>query len=124
MPAARAARAIAATNPSTHRPMTFHCARAVRVCALLALPASVFAQTPRSPTIFSPASQSGTINVRTAVVLTDYSVKPLPLLTIVARSIDRPDSVSGQTDLDGRATMTLRVGTYTVRAKTTQPIAG
>ena len=94
------------------------------MCALLALPASAFAQTPRSPTIFSPASQSGTINVRAAVVLTDYSLKPLPLLRIVARSTDRPDSISAQTDLDGRVTMTLRVGTYTLRAKTAQPVAG
>jgi hypothetical protein len=104
--------------------MTFACARALRVCALLALPASAFAQSPRSPTVFSPETQVGTVNVRAAMVLTDYTIKPLPLLKVVARRVDRPDSVSAETDLDGRATMSLRVGTYNLRAKTAQPVNG
>jgi len=66
----------------------------------------------------------GTVTVRVAVVLADYSVKPLPLLNVVARRTDRSDSASAQTDLDGRVTLPLRVGTYTVRAKSVQPIAG
>ena len=66
----------------------------------------------------------GTVSVRAAVVLADYSVKPLPLLNVVARRTDRSDSVSAQTDLDGRVTLPLRVGTYTVRAKAAQLIAG
>jgi hypothetical protein len=106
---------------------SFACARALRVFALLALPVSVSAQSRQSrqtPTIFSPASQMGTVTVRVAVVLADYSVKPLPLLNVVARRTDRSDSVSAQTDLDGRATLPLRVGSYTVRAKSAQPIAG
>jgi hypothetical protein len=104
--------------------MTFACARALRICALLALPASAFAQSTRSPTIFSPASQIGTATIRVAVVMTDYSVKPLPLLNVVARKADRTDSVTAQTDLEGRVVMTLPAGRYTVRAKTTQPVAG
>ena len=106
---------------------SFTCARALCVCALLALPASVSAQSRQSrqsPTIFSPASQMGTVSVRVAVVLADYSVKPLPLLKVVARRTDRSDSVSAQTDLDGRVTLPLRVGAYTVRVKSAQPIAG
>lgn len=104
--------------------MTFACARALRICALLALPASAFAQSTRSPTIFSPSSQVGTATIRVAVVLPDYSVKPLPLLKVVARRADRPDSVSAQTNLDGRVSMTLPAGRYTLRAKTAQPVAG
>ena len=104
--------------------MTFACARALRICALLALPASAFAQSTRSPTIFSPSAQVGTATIRVAVVLPDYSVKPLPLLKVVARRADRPDSVSAQTNLDGRVSMTLPAGRYTLRAKTTQPVAG
>ena len=104
--------------------MTFACARALRICALLAMPASAFAQSTRSPTIFSPSSQTGTVTVRAGVVLDDYSVKPLPLLKVVARKADRPDSVTAQTDLDGRVTMTLPVGRYTVRAKAAQPVNG
>ncbi len=104
--------------------MTFACARALRICALLAFPASAFAQSTRSPTIFSASSQVGTATVRVAVVLPDYSVKPLPLLKVVVRRAERPDSVSAQTDLDGRVSVTLPAGRYTVRAKTTQPVAG
>ena len=104
--------------------MTFDCARALRLCALLALPATAAAQRTRGPTIFAPESQVGTVIVRAAVVLPDYSVKPLPLMKVVARRADRPDSVTGQTDLDGRVTMSLPVGRYTVRAKTAQPVAG
>ncbi|HEX6049310.1 MAG TPA: hypothetical protein VFZ21_08575 [Gemmatimonadaceae bacterium] len=104
--------------------MTSACARALRICALLALPASAFAQSTRSPTIFSASSQVGTATVRVAVVLPDYSVKPLPLLKVVARRADRPDSVSAQTDLDGRVWMTLPAGRYTLRAKTAKPVEG
>ena len=99
--------------------------RVLRVCVLLALPTSVFAQSTKGPTVFSPAAQVGTVNLRAAVVLQDYSVKPLPLLKVVAlRNSERPDSVAAQTDLDGRATLTLNVGMYTVRARTPQPIGG
>jgi hypothetical protein len=99
--------------------------RVLRVCVLLALPTSVFAQSTKGPTVFSPAAQVGTVNLRAAVVLQDYSVKPLPLLKVVAlRNGERPDSVAAQTDLDGRATLTLNVGMYTVRARTPQPIGG
>src|SRR5215208_7443827 len=104
--------------------MTFACARALRLCALLALPASAFAQSSRSPTVFSQTTQLGTVNLRAAVVLTDYSIKPLPLLKVVARRVDRPDSAAAETDLDGRVTMSLRVGTYMVSAKTAQPVEG
>ena len=104
--------------------MTFACARALRVCAMLALPASAFAQQAKSPTIFSPSSQVGTINLRAAVVLADYAVKSLPLLRVVALRTDKPDSVVAETDLNGRVVMTLRVGTYTMRAKTAQPVEG
>jgi hypothetical protein len=98
--------------------------RALGICALLAIPAAAFAQTPRSATIFSPSAQMGTVNVRAALVTSDFAVKPLALLKIVARRADRPDSMSVQTDLDGRVSLHLRVGTYTVRAKTPQPVAG
>lgn len=104
--------------------MPFARARALSLCALLALPASAFAQSSKTPTIFSPTTQVGTVNLRAAVVLTDYTVKPLPLLRVVAMRTDRPDSVAGETDLDGRAVMSLRVGTYTLRAKTAQPVGG
>ncbi len=104
--------------------MPFACARALRVCAMLAIPAGAFAQSTKAPTIFSPTTQIGTVALRAAVVLPDYSVKPLPLLRIVALRTDRPDSVAAQTDLDGRVSIPLRVGTYTLRAKTAQPIAG
>jgi len=99
--------------------------RVLRVCVLLALPTSVFAQSTKGPTIFSPAAQVGTVNLRAAVVLQDYTVKPLPLLKVVAfKNNERPDSVAAQTDLDGRATLTLNVGMYTVRARTPQPVGG
>ena len=104
--------------------MMHACTRALRFCALLALPASAFAQSTRSATVFSPSSQLGTVNVRAAVVLADYTVKPLPLLEVVARRTDRPDSVSGTTDLDGRVSMSLGAGAYTLRAKASQPVGG
>lgn len=99
-------------------------ARALGICALLAIPTAAFAQSSRSPTVFSPSLQMGTVNVRVAVVLPDFTVKPLPLLKVVARRTDRPDSVAVQTDLDGRISIPLRVGTYTVRAKAPQAIGG
>ena len=98
--------------------------RVLRACALLALPTSAFAQSTKGPTIFSPAAQVGTVNLRAAIVLQDYTVKPLPLLKVVARNADRADSVAAQTDLDGRTTLTLTVGVYTVRARTPQPVGG
>jgi hypothetical protein len=98
--------------------------RALGICALLAIPTGAFAQSsPRPTTVFSPSSQMGTVNVRAALVAADFTVKPLPLLKVVARRTDRPDSVAAQTDLDGRVSLPLRVGTYTVRAKT-PPAAG
>ena len=111
-----------ARTTQTTEPMTFACARALRICALLAMPGAAVAQSTRAPTIFSPTSQVGTVTVRAAVVLADYSVKPLPLLKVVARRGE--DSVTAQTDLDGRVTMTLPAGRYTLRAKTAQPVAG
>ena len=104
--------------------MTLACARALRICALLGLPVSAFAQSSRSPTIFSPSWQVGTVNVRAAVVLTDYTVKPLPLLDVVALRSDLADTVSGRTDAEGKLSMSLHVGTYTLRAKTPQPVGG
>jgi outer membrane protein with beta-barrel domain len=101
-----------------------HLTRALRACVMLAVPTSVFAQSTKGPTVFSPAAQVGTVNLRAAVVLGDYSVKPLPLLKVVAQRTDRPDSAITETDLEGRSSMTLRVGTYTLRAKTEQPVAG
>ena len=99
--------------------------RVLRACALLALPTGAFAQSTKGPTVFSPAAQVGTVNLRAAIVLQDYTVKPLPLLKVVAlRNNERPDSVSAQTDLDGRTSLTLNVGVYTVRARTPQPVAG
>jgi hypothetical protein len=98
--------------------------RVLCACALLALPTVAFAQSTKGPTIFSPAAQVGTVNLRAAIVLQDYTVKALPLLKVVARNADRPDSVSAQTDLDGRTTLTLTVGMYTVRARTPQPVGG
>ena len=100
------------------------CARALRFCALLALPGSVFAQSTKGRTIFAPSAQVGTITLRAAVVLPDYSVKPLPLLRVVAQRTDRADSVASETDLDGRLSMSLNPGTYTLRAKTAHPVAG
>jgi hypothetical protein len=104
--------------------MTLACTRVLRICAMLALPASAFAQSSQSPTVFSPSSQIGKVNVRAAVVRPDYDVKPLPMLTIVARRTDRADSVVAQTDLDGRVSMSLDVGTYALRAKTSGPVDG
>jgi hypothetical protein len=80
-------------------------------------------QQPRPQTVFSPV-QNGFLVVRIAVVLPDYTVKPLPLIPVVARRTDRADSVAGQTDLDGRISMTLPAGQYTIRAHTPLPVAG
>lgn len=97
----------------------------MRVCALLVLPTSAFAQSTKGPTVFSPAAQVGAVNLRAAVVLADYTVKPLPLLKVVAvRNSERPDSTVTETDLEGRSSMNLKVGMYTVLAKTTQPLGG
>lgn len=101
-----------------------HLTRALGACVVLALPTGVFAQSTKGPTVFSASSQVGTVNLRAAVVLADYTVRPLALLKVVAQRTDRPDSVTADTDLEGRASMVLRVGTYTVRAKTAQPVAG
>src|SRR3712207_3904177 len=97
--------------------MTHVLARALGVCTLLASPAAAVAQSSRTPTIFSPAAQTGSVHVRAGLVLADYTVKPLPLLTVVARRVDKADSMAAQTDLDGRVTMTLPAGRYTLRAK-------
>jgi hypothetical protein len=104
--------------------MPFPRGRALKLSALLALPVSAFAQSPKSPTIFSPSTQVGTVNLRAAVVVAEYNVKPLALLRVVAQRVDKPDSVVAETDLDGRTAMTLRAGSYTLRAKTTQPVGG
>lgn len=95
----------------------------LRLLAALALPASTLAQQPRSQTVFSPA-QTGSVSIRVAVVLADYSVKPLPLIPVVARRNDRADSVAARTDLDGRISMTLPAGAYTIHAHTPLPIGG
>src|SRR6478609_8560249 len=101
-------------TPSTHRPMS-HLTRALSACVMLALPTGVFAQSTKGPTVFSPSAQVGTVNLRAAVVLADYSVRPLPLLKVVAQRTDRPALDTAETDLEGRASMTLRVGTYMMR---------
>jgi hypothetical protein len=77
----------------------------------------------RSSTVFAPPS-TGTIAIRTAIVLPDYTIKPLPLLTVSARSTDRADVISGRTDLEGRLSMTLPSGRYTLVARPSQPIGG
>ena len=105
--------------------MPFPRVQALSLCAMLVVPAAgAFAQSTKTPTIFSPSTQVGTINLRAAVVVADYAVKPLPLLRVVAQRVDKADSVVAETDLDGRVAMSLRVGTYTLRAKTPQPVAG
>lgn len=104
--------------------MTHLRARALRLGALLAIPASLSAQSRRSPTVFSASAQPGTVALRAAVVLDDYTVKPLPLLRVVARRADRADSVVAQTDLDGRVTLSMVSGAYTIHAKTSKPIEG
>ena len=98
-------------------------ARTLGFLASLALPPSVMAQQPRPQTVFSPG-QSGSLSIRVAVVLPDYSVKALPLIPVLARRTDRADSVAGRTDLDGRLTMSMPAGTYTLRAYTPQPVSG
>jgi hypothetical protein len=97
--------------------------RITRLLALTAFPLSAIAQQPRPQTVFSPG-QTGSVVVRIAVVQPDYSVKTLPLVPVIARRTDRADSVSGRTDLDGRVTLTLPVGAYTLNAFTPRPIAG
>jgi hypothetical protein len=104
--------------------MTSNRARVLRACALLAIPTGAFAQSTKSPTIFSASMQVGTVTVRAGVVLPDYSVKPLPLLRVVAQRTDKPDSAAAETDLDGRLSMGLPIGTYMLRARTAQPVAG
>jgi hypothetical protein len=98
-------------------------ARALVVLAVLTPPARAMTQQPRPQTVFSPA-QNGTLSIRVAVVLPDYSVKPLPLIPVTARRNDRADSVAGRTDLDGRLTMTLPAGAYTIGAHTPLPVGG
>jgi len=102
--------------------MTFSRARLACACAMIAMPAAAIAQS-RSETVFS-RSRAGTVSIRAAVVLADYTVKPLPLLTVVARRKDRADSVAGRTDLDGRLSMSLPAGAYTILARAPQPING
>jgi hypothetical protein len=104
--------------------MTFASPRALCLIAALAMPTSLIAQASRSPTIFAPSSQNGMVNVRVAVVRSDYSIKPLPLLTIIARKADRTDSLGGKTDLEGRVALSLPAGSYTIRARAAQPIDG
>ena len=98
--------------------------RALRVCVILALPTAAFAQSTKGPTIFAKTAQLGSVALRAAVVLPDYSVKPLALLRIVVERADKSDTASAETDLDGRLSIGLPVGTYTVRARTAQPVAG
>ena len=104
--------------------MMSNCVRLLRVCAMLAVPAGAFAQSTKGPTIFSKTMQLGSVALRAAVVLPDYSIKPLPLLRVVAERTDKPDSASAVTDLDGQVSMGLPVGTYTFRARTAQPVGG
>ena len=100
-------------------------ARALGLFAVLALPVSALAQqAPRSSTVFSSSVPNGSLSVRVAVVLEDYTVRPLPLIPVVARRNDRPDSVTARTDLDGRLSMTLPAGAYTIRAFTPQRVGG
>ena len=87
--------------------MTFASPRALSILAALAMPASLIAQASRSPTIFAPSSQNGMVNVRVAVVQADYSIKPLPLLSIVARRRNGRSSVDAMADpQEGRCDMT------------------
>lgn len=91
---------------------------------LLAIPASLVAQSRgvQGPTVFSPASQVGVLNVRAAIVLPDLSVKPLPLMRVVAQRSGGADSVAAQTGLEGTVVMAVPVGSYTVHA--TAPVVG
>ena len=102
--------------------MMSHRSRTLVAGAVLLMPTVAAAQS-RSATVFAPPS-TGTIAIRTAIVLPDYTIKPLPLLTVSARSIDRADVISGRTDLEGRLSMTLPVGRYTLVARPSQPIGG
>lgn len=92
------------------------------VVIALAFSGAARAQT-RSTTVFSP-STTGAVNLRAAIVLPDYSIKPLPLLPIVLRRGDRTDSTVVKTDLDGKATVTLPAGVHSVVSRTAQPIEG
>jgi hypothetical protein len=100
--------------------MQLHQAHALRrgVFMWLVLPASSLAQIrpPQTPTVFSASSQLGAVNIRAAIVLADYTVKPLPHLTIVAQRVGSADSIAGVTGLEGNLVMTLPVGSYTIRA--------
>lgn len=104
--------------------MMSSCVRALRACVILALPTAAFAQSTKGPTVFAKTTQLGSVALRAAVVLPDYSVKPLPLLRIVVERADKSDTASAETDLDGRVSMGLPVGTYTLRARTAQPVGG
>jgi hypothetical protein len=100
-------------------------ARALGLLAVLALPVSALAQQPaRSSTVFSSSVPNGSLSVRVAVVLEDYAVRPLPLVPVVARRNDRADSVMARTDLDGRLSISLPAGAYTIRAFTPQRVGG
>ena len=92
------------------------------VACTLATPLPTLSQS-RPPTVFEP-SNGGTVAIRAAIVLPDYTVKALPLLPIVAKRGDRTDSVTTRTDLDGRVSLSLPAGVHTITARTPQPIDG
>ena len=92
------------------------------VACTLATPLAALSQS-RPATVFAPSS-GGTLVIRAAIVLPDYAVKPLPLLPIVAKRGDRTDSVVTRTDLDGRVSLSLPAGVYTVAARTPRPVDG
>ena len=92
------------------------------VAGTLAMPLTALSQS-RPPTVFAP-SAGGTLAIRAAIVLPDYTVKPLPLLPIVAKRGDRTDSVTTRTDLDGRVSLSLPAGVHTITARTPQPVEG
>jgi S1-C subfamily serine protease len=102
--------------------MLIHRILAIAAVASLTLPSKAWAQS-RPTTAVTPGT-SGTLTLRAAIVLPDYTVRPLPLVPIVAHRGDRTDSVATRTDLDGRAVLTLPPGVYNIAARTPQPIDG
>lgn len=102
--------------------MTLRYVSTLLFSSALAMPTTSRAQS-RPSTVFA-RSETGTVTIRAAVVLPDYTVKPLPLLPIIARRGDRADSVAVRTDLDGRVVVHLTAGVHMILARTPHPVAG
>ena len=109
---------------SPHAPKPLAMVRQLLYLAVCTLVAPLSALSQSRPATVSPPSSGGTVAIRAAIVLPDYTVKPLPLLPIVAKRGDRADSVSTRTDLDGRVSLLLTAGVHTIAAQTSQPVGG